>query len=383
MLGLNFSIVRLVAESLSLNQPGRAKGAIILTFAIVAGAILLLDVVLIAVPIPWLTEHVFLGGRRVTVWLTAGWIAVFTLQLISAEVFRGMHDIRSASIFGGMVISILGALFFLVCLLFAIHLTLTSAVVLSVMAGSVNFLVAGLLISRHVRTLQAKPLFHFKEILAISAPLWIANLTLLVLMQADVWILSTARGQDVVAIYGAAVRMTTFMTVPLLVVNSTLLPMISELYARRDQAELERTLRGTAALALIPALLGFIFFWVLGSRLMGLAFGNFYIAGLPVLLILSAGQLVNIAGGSCAYVLMMTGHQRDMMWITLLAGAVTVGTGFAAVHAYGALGVATGSAFGLTLQTVAMWLCTRWRLGIWTHCSLRDLWRLFLVLTRR
>jgi O-antigen/teichoic acid export membrane protein len=383
MLGLNFSIVRLVAESLSLNQPGRAKGAIFSTLAIVVAAIVLLDGLLITVTSPWLNEHVFMGGGRHIVWLSAAWIAVFTLQLISAEVFRGMHDIRNASIFGGMLISILGALFFLACLLFAVHLTLAYGVALSVAAGVINFLIASLLIRERIRTLNAKPQFHLRELLAISAPLWIANLTLLVLTQADVWILSTGRGQDAVAIYGAAVRMTTFMTVPLLVINSTLLPLISELYARRNQEELERTLRGTAALALIPAVLGFIFFCVFGGRLIGLAFGNFYSAGLPVLLILSAGQLVNIAGGSCAYVLMMTGHQRDMMWITLVAGAATVGTGFALVQTFGALGVAVGSALGLTLQTVVMWLCTRWRLGIWTHCSLPDLWRLLLVFRRR
>ena len=382
MLGLNFSIVRLVAESLSLDQPGRAKGAILLTFAIVFSAIFLLDAALITIPSTWLAGHIFVEGGRPLVWLTAAWIAVFTLQLISAEVFRGMHDIRSASVFGGLVIAVLGALFFLVCLVVGVHLTLPYAVALSVVAGAANFVFAGWLIRGKVKTLNAIPRFHFREMLLISAPLWIANLTLLVLTQADVWILSTARSHDAVAVYGAAVRMTTFMTVPLLVINSTLLPVISELYARGDRKALERTLRGTAALGVIPAALVLAFFCIFGSGLMGVAFGSFYSGGFYVLLILSVGQLVNIAGGSCAYVLMMTGHQREMMWITLIAGIGTVVLGFALVSSYGALGVATGSALGLMFQTIAMWLCTRLRLGIWTHCSMANLWRLLLTFKR-
>ncbi|WP_158904642.1 oligosaccharide flippase family protein [Burkholderia sp. L27(2015)] len=373
MLGLNFSIVRLIAESLSINQPGRAKGAIFMTFALVAGALILIAAVLIIAPGTWLTTHVFgLAGPHL-IWLSAAWIAVFTLQLIVAEMFRGLHDIRFASIFGGLVISVLGALFFLMCLLFGIHLTLASAVTLSVTAGVINFVCAGWLIGRKIKLLTGKPQFHAREMLAISAPLWIVNLTLLLLTQADVWILSTGRGQDTVAIYGAAVRMTQFMTVPLLVINSTLLPVISEMYARRDSIALERVLRASAALAVLPAAIALGVFLMFGTQLIGLAFGNFYRGGLPVLLILSLGQFVNIAGGSCGYTLMMTGHQRDMMWITVLAGALTVGLGFAMVQTWGAVGVALGSAIGLALQTLVMWLCTRWRIGIWTHPSLRDL----------
>ena len=100
-LGLPKTVVRFIAESMTLNQFWRTRRVIFLALGLsVLGAL--------GVSLAYLLIIGKLAGTlfdsRALVALTgliAGWIAVSVVQEVTAETFRGFHDIRMATLLGG------------------------------------------------------------------------------------------------------------------------------------------------------------------------------------------------------------------------------------------------------------------------------------------
>jgi O-antigen/teichoic acid export membrane protein len=76
--------------------------------------------------------------------------------------------------------------------------------------------------------------------------------------------------------------------------------------------------------------------------------------------------LLAVWAGSCGVALMMTGHQRAMMVITLVSGSVSIAGGLLAAPRFGAIGVAVTTSSAQVLQNLLQLLLVRQRLGIWT-----------------
>jgi O-antigen/teichoic acid export membrane protein len=93
---------------------------------------------------------------------------------------------------------------------------------------------------------------------------------------------------------------------------------------------------------------------------------------------MSISRLIAVWTGSCGIALMMTGHQKEMMRITLSSAALSVGGGFVLAPHFGTIGVAIATASAQVFQNLAQLLTAHRRLGIWTYVSfspevLRDL----------
>ncbi|TWC34978.1 O-antigen/teichoic acid export membrane protein [Pseudomonas sp. SJZ079] len=365
LFGVNFSAVKLVAESVELGAQEQLKGIFLGCAAIVffaAGLVaLLFYVVLNTLPLD-LGGLNYLRGEKAT--LIAIWMCLFSIQLFFAEFFRGLQDVFRASIFSGFLSGMLSLLILFFCWLTGFSCSLESVVLIIIISNFVACIIPGYeLLSRFWSASFCIP---WRKIVIVSMPLWITNLMLVVLLQADIWILSFYADGAAVALYGAASRFTQFLTLPLMVVNMALMPIISELYVRGDVSRLENILRATASVAFLPALFVIVAFLFVGRDVLDFVYGPGYVDAYYVLLILSAGQLVSVACGSAGYALMMTSKQRAMMWITISCGALSVTLSLLLVSNYSALGVAIASAFGLSLQGVLMLFWVKSGIGIWT-----------------
>jgi O-antigen/teichoic acid export membrane protein len=143
-----------------------------------------------------------------------------------------------------------------------------------------------------------------------------------------------------VGIYSAALRTASLVSFVLVGINLVFAPTISALWSRGEKAELERLYRLTVrwALALsIPACLALGF----GAKAVLSAFDPAYARGAMALWLLALGQLINAATGSVGYLLMMTGHERVMLWNTVLATVVAGVGALIAAGAFGLVGAAT------------------------------------------
>jgi len=76
------------------------------------------------------------------------------------------------------------------------------------------------------------------------------------------------------------------------------------------------------------------------------------------------GQLINSFVGSVAFLLNMTGHERDVMLIVGISTALNVLLTFLITPRYGILGGAIANSATLILAQIAMFFAVRKRLGI-------------------
>jgi O-antigen/teichoic acid export membrane protein len=325
-------------------------------------------------------RHLFDSSLLVAVTgLTAGWIAISVVQEITAETFRGFHDIRTATLLGGsatggksgglvMRILLLGGLVLL--WVKSGETDLTTVMLICMGSGSVSVLLSVWLLRGKVSSLDpqaAQDPISPKEVLQDSIPILIVGLTTFALQSADIWILGALRSQEEVAVYGAASRLVTFVAMPLLIVNLVLPPIVAEMYAQGKTAKLERTLRTFSTLAGIPSFLVLAGFMILGGPILGLVYGDYYRAGVLVLVLLSAAKLVAVWSGSCGLVLQFTGHQMPMLWVSVLTSPLFIAGALLAVRDYGAVGVACAAAAATTLQNVILVHVAKRKTGMWTH----------------
>ena len=101
-LGLPKTVVGLVAESMGVGRSGRARRVIRTVLGLGVFGALGIGLAYLLVG-DLVSEHLFHSSLLVGVTgLLAGWIAIAVVQEITAEAFRGFHDIRLATLLGGL-----------------------------------------------------------------------------------------------------------------------------------------------------------------------------------------------------------------------------------------------------------------------------------------
>ncbi len=380
-LGLATAALRFVAENLGLNNPGQIRSVVVKVFALGISGSLAASLAYLLFGQAVVASLFRVPALTAVAGLMAVWILATTLQHLLAETFRGFYDIRLATIFGkstagfgSLATGVLLAIGLAAMWIFEGSASFTSVVYLSLGSSVAGMLLAAWFLKRKVAALPTTPEpggdVRTSRILTVAGPLLVTDLTLFALTQADLWIVGAFLPQSDVAVYGAAVRLVTFVILPLLIVNAVVPPMISDKYAQGRTAELQNLLRATATLAGLPALFvlgGFILF---GEAILGLVYGDFYREGGTILVILTLGYLVSTWTGSCAITLALTGHQKMLMTITIITGALMITGGILSVNRYGMAGVAVATALGIALQSILMLLGARFATGMWTHISI-------------
>ena len=387
-LGLPKTVVRFVAQSMALDQVGRARGVIYLVLRL--GVVGALGV--------GLAYGLFVGkllgnlfDSRALAALTglmAGWIALSVVLEITAETFRGFHDIRMATVLGGsatggksgglvMRVLLLGGLAWV--WLTTGETDVRTVVLISIGAGVASGLLSVWLLRSKVSSLGTSEAgqagaggrIGAGEALRDALPVLLISLTSFVLLSAsDLWILGAFRPKEEVAIYAVSAQLVALIAMPLLMTNLVLPPIIAEMYAQGQMGRLERTVRTFSTLAGAPSLLFLAAFMLLGGPIMGLVYGSGYQNGWTVLVLLSLGRLAAVWSGSCGAVLQFTGHQMSMLWVSLLTSPLFIIGALLVVRDYGPVGVAGMTALTAVLQNVIMVLVAKKKTGIWTHASL-------------
>jgi O-antigen/teichoic acid export membrane protein len=102
-LGLPKTVVRLVAENVGLNRSGRARRVIYTVLGLGVVGTLLTSLAYYLVIGDIIENRLFHSPLLVGLTgLVAAWIAIAVVQEITAETFRGFHDIRWATLLGGL-----------------------------------------------------------------------------------------------------------------------------------------------------------------------------------------------------------------------------------------------------------------------------------------
>lgn len=368
--GLDRGLVKLIASELAIGRLGLVRTAIFNAFTLVFLTSTLTAALLVSPAGNWLFASL-LGSPLLTPLTTilAVWVLIKTLQNLVSESFRGFHDIRLATIFGGLVTAVLSALFYLALWAYQGNANLGQAVQLTILAATTSVLIGLFFLQSRVRVLDRSDKSEFSRVIRFGFPLMLTSVFLFGVREFHLWLLAAFQPETEVALYGAALRLINLLVMPLTVINAVIPPMVADLYSKQEHVRLQGLLQKAATLTSIPALITIGVILLFGSELLALVYGEPYKMAASPFLILAAGQLINVLTGSPGVLLTMTGHERIVMVTALGAGATGVMVSFFAAQHYGAAGAAFGYSTGIALVNIIMGIYAYRRLSIRTYGS--------------
>ena len=164
--------------------------------------------------------------------------------------------------------------------------------------------------------------------------------------------------------YAAMERLADVALLGLTSVNMLVAPKFAALHAQQRQHELQRYARLAAwgASGFMLATLAPLFLF--GKPILRL-FGDEFVAGYPVLIVLLGGAAVNAMCGSVGFLLNMTGHQRDTVIVALSSLCLNLMLSLVMIPQYGILGAGMANAVSMAVWNISMLLIVRRRLEIW------------------
>jgi len=192
------------------------------------------------------------------------------------------------------------------------------------------------------------------------------------LSQSDRVLIGFYRNARELGIYSIAAAMVAYIPVALQSVNQIFSPTIADLHTRGERQLLERlyqTLTRWILAFTLPLVIGMMVF---AKSLMGI-FGTDFQAGWLVLIIGSVGQLVNCGVGSVGFLLLMSGHERQLMRVQVVTTMLTIVLGLALIPRWGIIGAAAASATANVVVNMWNMLLVRRLLGFlpYNRSSLR------------
>ncbi|HEY5011617.1 MAG TPA: oligosaccharide flippase family protein, partial [Acidimicrobiia bacterium] len=195
--GLPRTVVRLVAEAVARDQPGVAKGTIRTVNRLnVAGGVVI-GAVLAFGGGEFLAHHVFSRsskGLQLVMVMMAAWAAAEGIRFTASEAFRGLHDIRLASVLGDACRSVLMASGFVVIAVSSHTTTLRVAVAVSLGASTITMVLAMGFLWAKTREIKVRPrAVSTAMVISIAIPLTLTDLTGMIVNSGDNFIVGVFR----------------------------------------------------------------------------------------------------------------------------------------------------------------------------------------------
>lgn len=200
-------------------------------------------------------------------------------------------------------------------------------------------------------------------LLRFSIPLLFASIFNQALMWIDTLMLGLLRSADDVGIYSAATRIALCAGMVVGSINVIFAPRISDLYNRKELAQLEMLYKIVGKWIFLVSL-PIAFVMILLPRQLMLLFGPGFVDGGGALVVLALTQLIGSGTGAVGFMLTMSGHQRLMLLNTVAACVLNVGLNALLIPAFGITGAALATCISIAAYNLAALLQVRWLIGM-------------------
>jgi O-antigen/teichoic acid export membrane protein len=204
--------------------------------------------------------------------------------------------------------------------------------------------------------------FDTSLLLKSCMPLWVVA----IMQQLVIW-----GGQFIAGIYNtpselaqlAVARNTSVLvTFILTAVNYVSAPRFATMYNEGKMEELKRYARNTSRLMTLVALPLVLFIWFFPDLIMSL-FGKDFTNGVSLLRVLAIGQFINVITGSVGYLLVMSGHEKDLRNVTIVNGILAILLALILNPIFGAFGSALSTAIAVASSNLMALGLVKKRLG--------------------
>ncbi|WP_417698441.1 flippase [Psychromonas sp.] len=157
-----------------------------------------------------------------------------------------------------------------------------------------------------------------------------------------------------VAYFKVAMQGVTLVSLGLSAINMVIMPNVARLYKEGDLEATQMLLTKSVRLSCFVSLPVILLLVIFGDFFISLLFGEAYLAGYPILIILCIGQAVNVLMGSVGLVLNMTGNENRVLKILVITLILNILLLLFLIPIYGSLGAAISVSVSLIFWNFLM-----------------------------
>ena len=245
------------------------------------------------------------------------------------------------------------------------HLNAFSAILMSLGGFAIALLVADLILRRRWKSKPELviPQGEKRRWLKLALPILIFNLSMMAFSRMDVLMLRPLADADAVGVYNIPLKLATYIGFILVSFNAVIAPNLSQTYKAGDREAMQRIISKASRYMLIFGILAAGALWLIHPWLLS-KFGDGFEAGGTALVILIAGQLVNVVCGPVGNILVMS----DREWtasLTFIAGTLlNFVLNLWLIPLYGIEGAAIATAISLAFANILMLIFVVWKVRV-------------------
>jgi O-antigen/teichoic acid export membrane protein len=370
-LGLPHSLLRRAAAALARGKRPEAAQEITSALAVAAGAAAVCGLLVASSAgqkaLAWAFPRSAVATVAALVGLRAG---LQVLENVVPEVYRAFRDFFRTVLFNGLLSNALMAVALAGLALAARRLSLAQAMALAAVTSTAALLPALAALTAKLGGTGSGEDWRAPRRNPVELDMWLSSIGRILVSQLDMLVVGRLATSRDVALYAVPFRLALLVGLPLMVVNQVVPPLIAGWFAVGERRRLERSMRSTAGLAVLGALVLGVACIALGHPLIRIAYGAQYADAWPVLAILAIGQIAQTWTGSCGAALMMTGHQRVYAMVlvaSILFRLLLQTTGY---RWAGLEGVAVATAISVAAQATVQLLMVKRLAGFSTRADL-------------
>lgn len=274
------------------------------------------------------------------------YIFFHSVMMLNIETFRGMNKIVVSEFYRNIMRYLVFFIMAYLLMIGDLGTWLVDAYLLSFVLLAILTTLQVYFYFRKLGEINPAVEISSKEIFMTSYPMALNAMTFFLMQSTNVILLGKFKDFETVAYFDTAARVASLTAMGVMAVNVVVAPKLAEEFSRNNKVGLKKIYRSAIRLMVVlstPAVLFLLFF---GEFTMGL-FGQEYKTAKTALLILVVAQfLVTFLGISGTY-MNMTGKQRVLHKILLVAFFVNVALNFLLIPIYGMNGAAMATGISI------------------------------------
>ena len=361
-LGLGDAAQRFIPEYTQRQAPDLLRGfyvgsrwlALVLSSAIAMGLVAVLTLLE-----PWLSDY-----ERLPLYLACLALPLCGLLQIQSGIARAHNWVQLAQLPTYVIRQLLLIAFMGIAFFAAVPTDAVTAVIISVATVWIIAMGQFLILNRKLadRIEPGVKTYQVKNWFAISLPMMMVDGIYLLLTYSSILLLQIYQTPHDIAVYYAADKTLALVAFVHFAVIQSTAHKFSQHHAAGDRAKLSAALSHAIRLTFWPSLAATVVVLTAGLPLLWL-FGRDFIAGYPLMFILSIGLLARAAVGPLAVFLNMIGQQRACASIFGAALVTNIVMCLILIPSFGTIGAAISMSTALVFESAALFLVTKRRLG--------------------
>jgi len=246
----------------------------------------------------------------------------------------------------------------------SLNLTPFSAMVVNLLVTIATFLLSMVLLFKYLPKREKLAISESKKWLNSSSKMALSSGMEIIKARTSTVLLGFLAGAFPVGIYQIALQGSMIASIILQSSNAAMAPRFSNLYYSKNIKKLQRLVTINSRIVFLINILMTVGFILFGRFFLRVFFGPDSVAAYLPLLIMLVGQMVNSLVGGVAFLLNMTGHEKQTMWSTGISLIFSLLLNLILIPSYGIVGSAIATSFSQVIAQFAMWRFVKKQLGI-------------------